>query len=210
MTDTEPTTSLLEHEAALVPIEAVQPDDEILVRGVWWTVERIQARPDGGRYLFCQGFATVNHRDYAVQSTVFAAAPRVQRKARRSQLMMPPSPLVRYQQCLAMYGPDHPLTQAAWVARYEEVLLQETTDPHHGQWMLSFVGDGEYLGGCVVEADGPVTAMAVSSRLGCNPGGEVATQGPLPLGSIGPEWCDRLLTRDEVESIPEPPNPANN
>ena len=37
-----------------------------------------------------------------------------------------------------------------------------------------------------------------------NPGGEVASMGPIPPGMIGAEWRDRLLTRDEAESIPEP------
>lgn len=37
-----------------------------------------------------------------------------------------------------------------------------------------------------------------------NPGGQVTAKGPLPAWMIEPQWRDRLLTKDEALSIPDP------
>ena len=68
-------------------------------------------------------------------------------------------------------------------------------------------GGPSFLGGAVIQ--GPTLAAAItrSHLLGVNPGGEVAAQGPIPPHWIGQEWRDRLLTADEVRSVPEPENP---
>lgn len=112
------------------------------------------------------------------------------------------------------YGADHPVAEAAFRSRVAEFNAETETGP--AQWMLSFCdpdvppadppvpGGPSWLGTCVVEATGPALAVARAWAVGANPGGEVQIAGPLPLGSIGPEWMDRLLTRDEVEAIPQP------
>ena len=76
-------------------------------------------------------------------------------------------------------------------------------------WMMSFCDPDrpagtQYLGGAVIQAPTLAAAITRSHVLKVNPGGEVATAGPLPAAWIGPEWRDRLLTREEVEAIPRP------
>lgn len=82
-------------------------------------------------------------------------------------------------------------------------------DDSQAQWILSFcdasLPEGtQYLGGAVVEADDLAGAITRAWSVGCNPGGEVEVAGPLPPRCIPAAWHDRLLTRDEVLSIPEP------
>lgn len=115
------------------------------------------------------------------------------------------------------FGVDSPEANAAFDARMAEVALEELTSPEVGLWMLSFCdpalappieeqrpGGQSWLGTCVVEAIGPMDAVTTAHALGINPGGEVSMYGPFVLDAIGPEWRDRLLTYDEVLSIPEP------
>lgn len=68
-----------------------------------------------------------------------------------------------------------------------------------GWYALSFAGEEGWLGGCYVEAQGPGHAVLVSIRHGCNPGGEVAILGPLPLDdfeeNVPAEWRYVLLGR---------------
>lgn len=107
------------------------------------------------------------------------------------------------------HGVDSPEARSAFEARIAEVMATEARGPT-ALWMLSFADPtrpkgSQYLGGAVVAATGPVGAVTAAHLYGCNPGGEVATVGPLPIDAIGPEWHNRLLTRAEVEAIPAPP-----
>jgi hypothetical protein len=87
-----------------------------------------------------------------------------------------------------------------------EVLAREAADPQHGLWWLSFVdtsrpeGD-RFLGVCIVEAVGPVSAVGVAHARGCNPGGEVGITGPAPLELWPSDLRNRLLTREEAEGL---------
>lgn len=65
-------------------------------------------------------------------------------------------------------------------------------------------GGLSFLGVCIVEAATPIGATLAAHANGCNPGGQVATFGPFPAGSIPVEWCNRLLTQAEAEAVPEP------
>lgn len=68
-------------------------------------------------------------------------------------------------------------------------------------WYLSFATDEGWLGGTFIRAVSPSMAITFSHIHGCNPGGEVAILGPLPLDSVKPEYINRLLlTEDEVEA----------
>ena len=76
-------------------------------------------------------------------------------------------------------------------------------------WWLSFCDPdapegSQFLGVVITQAPDLECAVTRSHVLGVNPGGEIQIAGPLPEGSIGPEWRDRLLTRAEAESVPEP------
>lgn len=82
-------------------------------------------------------------------------------------------------------------------------------DPGDPLWWLSFCDPdapegSQFLGVAVVQAPTLPAAITRSHVLGVNPGGEVASMGPIPVGYIAGEWRDRLLTRDEAEAIPEP------
>jgi hypothetical protein len=76
-------------------------------------------------------------------------------------------------------------------------------------WWLSFADPGrpsgtQFLGVAVVQAPTFSAAIVRSHRIGANPGGEVASMGPLPPGSIAAEWHDRLLSAAEVGAMPGP------
>lgn len=77
-------------------------------------------------------------------------------------------------------------------------------------WILSFCDPDkpkgtQYLGGAVVEIDGGMVAAVLATHLlGINPGGEVQGVGPFPSGSFPRDMMDRLLTADEVQSLPPP------
>lgn len=60
-----------------------------------------------------------------------------------------------------------------------------------------------FLGVAIVEAPSIEAALIRSHVLAVNPGGEVAAVA-MRAGAVGPEWQDRLLTREEAENIPEP------
>lgn len=107
------------------------------------------------------------------------------------------------------HGTDSPEAQAAFDARMAEVLAEEDADPEPGLYMLSFCDPTrppgtQYLGGAVVAARGPTIALTIATLFGANPGGEVQMAGPLPFGCIADGYLNRLLTREEVESIPAP------
>ena len=76
-------------------------------------------------------------------------------------------------------------------------------------WWLSFCdtdrrAGSQFLGVSIVQAPTFAAAITRSHVLGVNPGGEVASEGPLPAEFIAAEYRDRLLTRAEAEAIPEP------
>jgi hypothetical protein len=101
----------------------------------------------------------------------------------------------------------------SWAQIAETVLA----GPSDSLWWLSFVdpdhsappgqrvpGAGGFLGVVVCEGDTLADAITRSHLLGVNPGGQVAARGPIPAQMIRPEWRDRLLTKDEALSIPDP------
>lgn len=63
-------------------------------------------------------------------------------------------------------------------------------------YYLSFAGEEGFRGACIVEAIESMNAVAVATRLGINPGGEVvivkAPAGPCPLP------VNRLLTKADL------------
>ena len=65
-------------------------------------------------------------------------------------------------------------------------------------------GGPAFLGVVITQAPNLAAAITRSHTLGVNPGGEIGIKGPIPVRYIGPEWRDRLLTRDEAQSIPNP------
>lgn len=68
-------------------------------------------------------------------------------------------------------------------------------------WYLSFVKDGAFAGGCVVEAVDMGEAVKRAWTLKINPGGEVMGI-PVPEAALPqPNDRDRLLTKDEIKSI---------
>jgi hypothetical protein len=84
-------------------------------------------------------------------------------------------------------------------------------------WWLSFVdtdrcapaGTGKpggpgFLGVSIVSANSFMEAVRVARELGCNPGGEVKGYGPYPPGSIPDRYLNRLLTKAEVDDVPDP------
>lgn len=102
---------------------------------------------------------------------------------------------------------------------YREALRMEATATERYLWWLSFTdpdiaaripaeqrrpGGPSFLGVCIVEAATEVGATIAAHAAGCNPGGQVATYGPFLAGSIPSEWCNRLLTKDEADRVPEP------
>jgi len=83
-------------------------------------------------------------------------------------------------------------------------------EPADPLWWLSFCDTGspqgdQFLGAVIVQAPTLPAAVTRSHVLGVNPGGQVAVLGPMPA-RIGPEWRDRLLSKAEAESVPEPAN----
>lgn len=79
-------------------------------------------------------------------------------------------------------------------------------------WWLSFVdpdrapaiedqrpGGPSFLGVAIVQAPTYLEAIREAHRLGINPGGEVASYGPIGLEEIGEEWRHRLLTHAEAD-----------
>jgi hypothetical protein len=82
-------------------------------------------------------------------------------------------------------------------------------------WWLSFVdpdktprrakqrpGGVSFLGVAIVQARDGIAAINRAWVLGVNPGGQVATWGPIPPKTIDSKWCHRLLTAKEAEAVP--------
>ncbi len=99
-----------------------------------------------------------------------------------------------------MTGPDVPLDALLGL------LESDAADP---LWWLSFADPGlpegtQFLGVVILQAPTLAAAITRSHWLGVNPGGQIATAGPLPQEWIAAEWRDRLLTKAEAEAVPEP------
>lgn len=82
-------------------------------------------------------------------------------------------------------------------------------DPGDPLWWLSFCdtdrpAGSQFLGVAIVQAPTFAAAITRSHVIGANPGGEIASVGPIPAEFIAAEFRDRLLTKDEAEAIPEP------
>lgn len=117
-----------------------------------------------------------------------------------------------YLRRLDAYGPDDPRTQEAFDARLAEAIADEDGP---GVYYLSFVdpdiaeaipdeelqpGGKSWLGGCFVRANGPVHAMTEAHRLGCNPGGQIATWGPFDESAVRLGYMNRLFkTVEELD-----------
>lgn len=90
--------------------------------------------------------------------------------------------------------------------REVELRGEELTQPAQ-LWYLSFAKDkeeGGFQGAVIVPAHGMVTALDRVNELGINPGGSVMAV-PVPPGvTIRPESTDRLLNREELESVVGP------
>lgn len=76
-------------------------------------------------------------------------------------------------------------------------------------WWLSFADASrpegrKFLGAAIIQAPTFAAAITRSHVIGVNPGGEVASMGPIPAGHIAAEWRDRLLTKDEAAAVPPP------
>lgn len=75
------------------------------------------------------------------------------------------------------------------------------------QWWLSFADrelpkGKQFLGVAIVFASGLGEAIEYCWDMKLNPGGEV--MGIELSFFVAPEWCDRLLTKDEAEAVPVP------
>lgn len=93
---------------------------------------------------------------------------------------------------------EHPFTTIMREAREatDEQLLEQW-------WWLSFSNEetGKAEGVAIVQAPGPVSAVAVCWKLGCNPGGEVLAFA-IPAGEVpAPEHRDRLIPAAEADAI---------
>lgn len=93
--------------------------------------------------------------------------------------------------------------------RIDSALALEGETMEDALWWISFIDPERpegtrFVGVCIVKAPGPTTALQEAWFQKCNPGGEASINGPLPLGGIDDEFLNRVLTKDEAMSIPEP------
>jgi hypothetical protein len=71
-------------------------------------------------------------------------------------------------------------------------------------WYLSFAGRDGFLGAVVVEAPGANAAILHAKALGCAPSDDVAVMPIPPEATPDPTFCNRLLTKAEVERFAGP------
>jgi len=89
-----------------------------------------------------------------------------------------------------------------WKNRVNDLARAELNQPLRPYYM-SFADEEGFRGAVIVEARGPVTALAIANILGINPGGQVVTI-EIPPGSpmlSTPEAWNRLLSRQDVENF---------
>ncbi len=67
------------------------------------------------------------------------------------------------------------------------------------RWWLSFAGETEFLGACVVRAESSKAAHQLATRLGLNPGGSVMIL-PLPEGEDLDVPEDVLMSAEFIKS----------
>lgn len=85
--------------------------------------------------------------------------------------------------------------------RVADQVKQEMSTNPLTWWWLSFAspdrpkGD-QFLGACIVQAYGVVTASLQAHANKCNPGGQIQAT-PFPPRVDPDVWANRLLTRDE-------------
>jgi hypothetical protein len=96
---------------------------------------------------------------------------------------------------------DEQITDEERMERARFAMAAEALLPNRGVYWLSFAGESGWLGGCMVEADGPISAAREAHRLGINPGGEVAMMGPVSAERIDMSLANRLLTREDLEAL---------
>lgn len=121
---------------------------------------------------------------------------------------------------------SHPtLTREQFLDRLSELSVESTIaeaeyaargeDPPF--WWLSFCdtdkpAGSQFLGACLIQAPTFVAATLRAHELQINPRGEVASMGPIPADGLSDEyrsaWTNRLLTKEEAESIPDPAESA--
>jgi hypothetical protein len=81
--------------------------------------------------------------------------------------------------------------------RIAAVVAEEQKKPI-GWWYTSFA-NGVFLGGCIVEAQGPATAIKRAHELGINPGGETMTWEIVPEHVPPAVYRNRLLNKTLVD-----------
>lgn len=86
--------------------------------------------------------------------------------------------------------------------RTDELLTQEMDAGEFAWYYLSFATEDDFLGGLYIQAFGLMSAVTTATVMGLNPGGEVATWGPIPDWQmklhVPEEKRMRLLTKEEV------------
>jgi hypothetical protein len=83
-------------------------------------------------------------------------------------------------------------------ARLSELLAEEAKCPP-SWWYLSYAGSWGFRGGAIIEARGFTSACQAAAILDISPGGEVRGF-PVPPDKIpAPQFCWRLLTKEELE-----------
>jgi hypothetical protein len=94
------------------------------------------------------------------------------------------------------------LSDAERMRRVTAVLAEEAQHPLC--WIfIDFGTQDQFYGAVVVRARGVVSATLEAHRLGINPGGEALAMS-MPDGWDRPEYCNRLLTSEEVDVLPPP------
>lgn len=111
---------------------------------------------------------------------------------------------------LVMEGPELEAIIGPMRIPWDAELGRYEPAPDDPLFWLSFCDTGkpegsQFLGVAIIQAPTFPAAITRSHVLNVNPGGQVASMGPIPAEYIGAEWRERLLTKPEAESIPEPP-----
>jgi hypothetical protein len=126
------------------------------------------------------------------------------RRRRLARLVDHGSPAAaHYREVRHLFGPDHPATIEAWVARGAELLVEEQGQPVPGMYVVTFADAGSHRGTVVVYAIGPVHAVIECHRLELNPGGgaEMRYLGPVHDVAWLAQWSNRLLDQAEAETL---------
>jgi hypothetical protein len=84
-----------------------------------------------------------------------------------------------------------------------DIIAQAERENYPVRWMyISFADeDRGFLGACIILANGPASAIHRAWELGINPGGQVMSAEIGDQDIPGPEFLDRLLTKEEIRSF---------